>query len=306
MAAFFPGYASPPMVPVERKVFHVKKHTGLNGRIPENAAMNDHVANAPCFPETCPEGFRLLSDQSMTAHCYKYHEAAPYQRWEDALAFCTGTPGGYLWIPNTVQEADAVKNEFNLLSGDVIWTGANDIDKDGIFTFAIENSPFSFNDLPFGWETVSVERMFAIAVIVEIKLIKTYFLFFEKQKKGYINVAQTRLKALKEDAQQIRSNVHLAIQDIQNVIEKQKEIKVTQIDDFEKFEKKELETTLATKERILQTSFGKILDFLKSYKTMKSDFAEVDDELQEIHNYEILLVSTRSVRNDVKKAVIQH
>ncbi|CAG2195849.1 HMCN [Mytilus edulis] len=132
------------------------------------------------------------------------------------------------------------------------------------------------------------------------------------------NIRSVRLKALREDAQQIRSKVHLAIQDIQNVIEKQKEIKITEIDDFEKFEKQELETALATKERvlnsfkILQTSLGKILDeehgttFLTSYKTMKSDFDEVDDGLQEINNYQIPSVSTKSVRKDVTMAVIQH
>lgn len=31
-----------------------------------------------------------------------------------------------------------------------LWTGANDIDNDGIFTFALENGSLSFNDLPFG------------------------------------------------------------------------------------------------------------------------------------------------------------
>ncbi|XP_071136801.1 uncharacterized protein [Mytilus edulis] len=45
MAAFFLGYATLPTVPVEKKVFHVMRLSGLNGRITENAAMNDHVAN---------------------------------------------------------------------------------------------------------------------------------------------------------------------------------------------------------------------------------------------------------------------
>ncbi|CAG2218616.1 unnamed protein product [Mytilus edulis] len=31
-----------------------------------------------------------------------------------------------------------------------VWTGANDIDKDGNYTFAVENGPFSLNNLPFG------------------------------------------------------------------------------------------------------------------------------------------------------------
>ncbi|CAC5390787.1 unnamed protein product [Mytilus coruscus] len=132
------------------------------------------------------------------------------------------------------------------------------------------------------------------------------------------DIRTVRLKALEEDAKQLRSKVHLAILDIQNVIEKQKEIKITEIDDFEKFEKQELEIALATKERILnscktlQTSLEKMLDeehstsFLTSYKTMKSDFDEDDDGLQEINNYKIPSVNTESVSKDVTTAVIQH
>ncbi|XP_052078861.1 uncharacterized protein LOC127716653 isoform X3 [Mytilus californianus] len=132
------------------------------------------------------------------------------------------------------------------------------------------------------------------------------------------DIRTVRLKALEEDAKQLRSKVHLAILDIQKVIEKQKEIKITEIDDFEQFEKQELKIALATKERILnsckslQTSLGKMLDeehsttFLTSYKTMKSDFDEVDDGLQEINNYQIPSVNMEALGKDVTTALIQH
>ncbi|XP_052078860.1 uncharacterized protein LOC127716653 isoform X2 [Mytilus californianus] len=150
------------------------------------------------------------------------------------------------------------------------------------------------------------------------KQIKEMYKKIEKLSFAVDDIRTVRLKALEEDANQLRSKVHLAILDVQNVIEKQKEIKITEIDDFEKFEKQELEIALAAKERILnscktlQTSLGKMLDeehsttFLTSYKTMKSDFDEDDDGLQEINNYKIPSVNTESVSKDVTTAVIQH
>ncbi|XP_076078932.1 uncharacterized protein LOC143048985 [Mytilus galloprovincialis] len=104
---------------------------------------------APCVPETCPKGFKLLSNQPSSANCYNTGDANGVT-WNTAADNCASTDGAYLWRPNTAQEANAVQNEFNILNDFVIWTGANDIDNDGTFTFAIENGPFSFNELPFG------------------------------------------------------------------------------------------------------------------------------------------------------------
>ncbi|XP_063415009.1 uncharacterized protein LOC134696971 [Mytilus trossulus] len=103
----------------------------------------------PCVPETiCPRGFRLLQNQSSSANCYLY--GANTVPWEDAQSICSGTPGAYLWRPNTLQEANAVYHEFFKPDANSIWTGANDRDTDGNFTFITENSPLQFNDLPFG------------------------------------------------------------------------------------------------------------------------------------------------------------
>ncbi|XP_071128205.1 uncharacterized protein [Mytilus edulis] len=103
----------------------------------------------PCVPETCPKGFNLLSNQTSSANCYYTNEAT----WNIAAGSCASTAGAYLWRPNTEQEANAVEKEFNLPQSRAVWTGANDIDNDGIFTFDIENGPLSFNDLPFGAES---------------------------------------------------------------------------------------------------------------------------------------------------------
>ncbi|VDI13028.1 Hypothetical predicted protein, partial [Mytilus galloprovincialis] len=122
---FFLGYASPPMVPVERKVFHVMRHSGLNGRTTgkccNGQTMLQIVKSAMCVPETCPKGFVLLANQANSADCYFYSHSDT-ETWEQARVIGVNT----------------------------VWTGANDRDKDGNYIFDIENSPFSKTSLPFG------------------------------------------------------------------------------------------------------------------------------------------------------------
>ncbi|VDI77167.1 Hypothetical predicted protein, partial [Mytilus galloprovincialis] len=108
MAAFFREYATPPTVPVEKKVFHAIRHSGLNGRVPENAAMNDHGASSSC----------------------------------------ASTQGAYLWRPNTIQEANDVRDE--LIGGSAVWTGATFRVKDGNYIFSIENGTSFLNSVPYG------------------------------------------------------------------------------------------------------------------------------------------------------------
>ncbi|XP_063414181.1 lectin BRA-3-like isoform X2 [Mytilus trossulus] len=98
----------------------------------------------PCVSETCPVRFRLLPSQITSTNCYYYGTG---KFWVDARSSCAGTPGAYLWRPNTEQEAAAVTNEFNIRN---VWSGANDFDEDGLYTFDTENSSFAFNALPFG------------------------------------------------------------------------------------------------------------------------------------------------------------
>ncbi|XP_071128129.1 uncharacterized protein [Mytilus edulis] len=103
---------------------------------------------APCVSETCPTGYRLTfsPSQASTTNCYFVGESAS---WVQARGICASVPGAYLWRPNTIQEADAVINDFNIRDR-LVWTGANDIDEDGLYTFDIENSSFAPNALPFG------------------------------------------------------------------------------------------------------------------------------------------------------------
>ncbi|VDI15390.1 Hypothetical predicted protein, partial [Mytilus galloprovincialis] len=98
----------------------------------------------PCV--TCPRGFRLLPNQTSSANCY--FNSLDSKPWEEAQLSCASTPGAYLYRPNTIQEANDVRD--HITDEHSIWTGANDKDTDGNFTFITENSPFSFNDLPFG------------------------------------------------------------------------------------------------------------------------------------------------------------
>ncbi|VDI65103.1 Hypothetical predicted protein [Mytilus galloprovincialis] len=100
-----------------------------------------------CVPETCPEGYRLLPNQDSSTSCYLYGDSKP---WEEAKSICASTPGAYLWRPNTEQEANYVYQEFIFPYAHILWTGANDRDGDGTYTFYKENGPFSIDLLPFG------------------------------------------------------------------------------------------------------------------------------------------------------------
>ncbi|XP_076106214.1 uncharacterized protein LOC143074874 [Mytilus galloprovincialis] len=101
-----------------------------------------------CVPETCPEGYRLLPNQTSSTNCYLYRNSSKIQ-WESAQSICASTPGANLWRPNTEQEANDVNQEFIHPPEQTLWTGANDRDGDGTFTFYKENGPFSQNSLPF-------------------------------------------------------------------------------------------------------------------------------------------------------------
>ncbi|VDI45838.1 Hypothetical predicted protein [Mytilus galloprovincialis] len=113
MAAFYLENAYLPTDHADKEVIRVMRRLGKDGNRMVNVATKDHVANLNC----------------------------------------ASTPGAYLWRPNTAQEAVGARNELDLMgtwSNLLIWTGANDIDQDGIFTFDIENGIFAPNAPPFG------------------------------------------------------------------------------------------------------------------------------------------------------------
>ncbi|VDI40385.1 Hypothetical predicted protein [Mytilus galloprovincialis] len=67
-------------------------------------------------------GFRLLPNQASSTNCYSDSGASPANniQWIQALVMCAMTTGAYLWRPNTVQEAAAVRNEFNFRNANVV------------------------------------------------------------------------------------------------------------------------------------------------------------------------------------------
>ncbi|XP_076071950.1 uncharacterized protein LOC143043607 [Mytilus galloprovincialis] len=93
----------------------------------------------------------VLPNQASSTNCYSDSgTVATNNRNFLALLVCTMTPGAYLWRPNTEAEAAAVRNKYNFPNDVFVWTGANDVDGDGTFTFAIENGQLNVATPPFG------------------------------------------------------------------------------------------------------------------------------------------------------------
>ncbi|CAC5390383.1 unnamed protein product [Mytilus coruscus] len=109
------------------------------------------VQTTPCVPTNCPGRYRLLNDQTASPNCYLDSGSlnSNDKLWSDAQKLCTTTPGAYLWIPNTLAEANAVKNTFGF-GTDFIWTGGNSPTHDENYVFAGDNTVFSLFNVPFG------------------------------------------------------------------------------------------------------------------------------------------------------------
>ncbi|XP_071160538.1 uncharacterized protein [Mytilus edulis] len=111
--------------------------------------------SAPCktLPTTCPEGYTKLTNQSISPNCYLF---GGYNRtyrtdWHVANAICTSTPGAYLWIPETREEAVAVLVKFDVFIHKFdVHTGANNLADNNTYVYAVTNEPFDQNNLPFG------------------------------------------------------------------------------------------------------------------------------------------------------------
>ncbi|XP_071178239.1 uncharacterized protein [Mytilus edulis] len=148
----------------------------------------------PCVPETCPEGYRLLPNQASNTNCYVYKTSA---LWETAQSICASTPGANLWNPNTEQEANNVYQEFLHPIGhsSSVWTGANDRDGDGTYTFYKENGSFSKKSLPFGTDlfTVGTDRAY-VSIQYSVSQRTWYWTDWEKiYSKSYICEYQRRV-----------------------------------------------------------------------------------------------------------------
>ncbi|XP_052103631.1 uncharacterized protein LOC127737138 [Mytilus californianus] len=112
---------------------------------------------APCktLPTTCPDGYTKLTNQSISPNCYLFEGRNRTDRtdWHVANAICTSTPGAYLWIPETREEAEAVFVKFDIygkLRDFDVFTGANNLADRYSYVYAVTNATFDPNNLPFG------------------------------------------------------------------------------------------------------------------------------------------------------------
>ncbi|XP_071146815.1 uncharacterized protein [Mytilus edulis] len=110
---------------------------------------------APCksLPTTCPDGYTKLFDQTVSQNCYLFggNTTLNFTSWHVALARCLNTPGAYLWIPETPEEAEAVRVKFNIIEDDFdVYTGANNLADNNTYVYAVTNDSFDWDNLPFG------------------------------------------------------------------------------------------------------------------------------------------------------------
>ncbi|XP_063448366.1 conglutinin-like [Mytilus trossulus] len=124
------------------------------------------TCKAPCVP--CPEGYGLLDDQTDSPNCF-YYGTTKVATWVDAQEICSSTFGANLWRPNSEEEASAVRDKFTIPIDEKVWTGANDIYDNGIFTFVIDDSVFSFANPPFGTVENADSQDFCVSIGLETK-----------------------------------------------------------------------------------------------------------------------------------------
>ncbi|CAC5390716.1 unnamed protein product [Mytilus coruscus] len=112
---------------------------------------------APCktLPTACPERYTKLTNQSISPNCYLFggRSETNITDWHVANAICTSTPGAYLWIPETKEEAEAVLVKFDIfvtLNEFQVFTGANNLADKNSYVYAVTNDPFDQYNLPFG------------------------------------------------------------------------------------------------------------------------------------------------------------
>ncbi|CAC5407395.1 unnamed protein product [Mytilus coruscus] len=137
-----------------------KGHYELGGKIHnhdkyKSTGNSPSPCEAPCksLPTTCPKGYTKLCDQTISPNCYLFggNSMLDFTSWHVALARCLNTPGAYLWIPETLEEAEAVRVKFNIIeAGFDVYTGANNLADNNTYVFAVTNDPFDWDNLAFG------------------------------------------------------------------------------------------------------------------------------------------------------------
>ncbi|VDI15389.1 Hypothetical predicted protein [Mytilus galloprovincialis] len=125
------------------------------------------------------------------------------------------------------------------------------------------------------------------------------------------------LRAVGEDAQQLRSKIDSAVKNVQIVLDQKKNTQISEIDDFESLEKQEMQNAVESKERILTSSTAicssleKMLaeehgvTFLNGYKALKLEYDELDDGLKDLQPYSCIEINQTDFYKDVIKSIIQ-
>ncbi|CAG2187942.1 unnamed protein product [Mytilus edulis] len=137
---------------VDGKVLLAMMHLAKDGPRKEDVAMEDHVVNVtpvpPCVSTSCPEGYIISNDLTTSTNCY-FFGGDDKQNWTNALNICR-MKGAYLWAPNTVAEAFAVKNTTGFGKHEDIWTGLYSPTSDENFEFVDVGGALTLDTLPFG------------------------------------------------------------------------------------------------------------------------------------------------------------
>ncbi|XP_052059836.1 uncharacterized protein LOC127700421 [Mytilus californianus] len=129
--------------------------TKAKGHNHENYKSKGHPpkkCEAPCktLPTTCPVGYSKLTNQRISPNCYLFG-GDRIVKWYAALERCISTPGAYLWIPETIEEAEAIRDKFNIVDNDIdVFVGGNNLADNDTYVYAVTNDPFDFDNLPFG------------------------------------------------------------------------------------------------------------------------------------------------------------
>ncbi|CAC5357501.1 unnamed protein product [Mytilus coruscus] len=144
-----------------------KSHNELNGKEHNHDKCKSKgdptkQCEAPCktLSTTCPEGYSKLTNQSISPNCYLFegNRTSDRPRWYAALARCISTPGAYLWIPETIEEADAIRDKFNI-DGIDVHIGANNLIDSDTYVYAVTNDTFDWDNLPFGEQNGLLETL---------------------------------------------------------------------------------------------------------------------------------------------------
>ncbi|XP_076101049.1 lithostathine-1-like isoform X1 [Mytilus galloprovincialis] len=102
---------------------------------------------------TCPIGYTKLDNQQISRNCYLFGGLDHCLPWQSAEDICMSTRGAHLWVPDSKDEAEALRDKFGIGDDDAdVWTGAKDLKNNGTYLFTQTNTQLDLDNLPFGHE----------------------------------------------------------------------------------------------------------------------------------------------------------